>query len=944
MNKRFVIIDGNGLIHRGFHALPPSLRTKDGTLTNGVYGFTVMLLNAWERLRPHYLAVSFDLAAPTFRHELYDGYKAHREKAPDELYAQIPLVRKVVEAFSIPIVEKKGYEADDVIGTTVKQVTASSDKIEAIIVTGDLDALQLVGDQVKVFTLKKGFRETMLYDRIAVEQKIGLPPETVIDYKAIAGDTSDNIPGVKGIGPKGAVELLKKFKTLDRIYEELERKNNKIPPRYQDKLTLQKKNAYLSQKLASIDLKVPISLKLEDCRVEDFDRGKVARLFEQLEFRSLIRRIPSSAPRLSEDGAALMPAYRKEGYQTVFKPAELEKLVDEIKRERLVAIDTETSSLDENRTDLVGISFCCQPGKAYYLPLSHRHEACTPLTNPEEAQNNLSAVAAQMSFDQARKILNPIFSDPRIAKLGHNLKFDICVLVRAGFKELAGVSFDTMIASYVLDPGGRDHSLATLAAAELGLAKVPLQNFIGRGAKQISFATVPIDQAAFYSGQDADLTRQLYEALRRKLTAETRQQAGKHFPGTEKDLQYIFEYLEMPLVAVLIRMQQTGILLDLSVVRSARRSLAQRIERLERLIYEGAGERFNVNSPQQLSKILFEKLRLPTETVKKLTSGYSTAADELEKLRSEHEIVSRILAYRETAKLLNTYVDVLPELVHEDGRIHTSFNQVVTATGRLSSSDPNMQNIPIRTEEGREVRKAFVAPPGKLLYSLDYSQIDLRVLAHYSQDRLLLEAFAGGKDIHRATAAKIFEITESQVLPEMRRIAKVVNFGVIYGMSPYGLAQTLGIARERADRYIKAYFAQHSGVTAYINKVKEFVRANGYVETVLGRRRYIHDLDAKNFALRAAAERMAINMPIQGTAADIIKLAMVQIDEQLQKDEWKEIKLLLQVHDELLFEAPRDLGKKFITVAKKIMEESYHLKVPIVVELKTGSSWGEMQS
>lgn len=939
--KKLVLIDGNALVHRGFHALPPTLRSRKGELTNGVYGFTMILLKALEDLKPDYVAVAFDKGKPTERLKMYKDYKAKRIKPPQELYDQFPRVKEIVSAFNIPYFEVAGHEADDIIGTLSRK---SGEHIETIIVTGDLDALQLVDPKTKVYTMKKGLANTMIYDESAVKQRYILEPSQLIDMKAIAGDQSDNIPGIKGIGQKGAEKLIGKFGTLEKLYSFVyANKGNeeKLKKRGINKGTLKKvlegeDDAYLSKRLATIIKDIPVNFDIQKSLLKDYDRSKVIDLFSELDFKSLIKKIPKSERHSQKDlldgekrkDDKISSKFLNPNYVIIKNEQDFNTFAEELKKAKEFAFDVETDKLDSVSGKLVGISFSFKRTKAFYLPLGHALES------------------DNFDVEKMLRVLKPIFSNEKINKAGHNLKYDISVLKNYGV-EVRGVYFDTMIASYLLNPGSRSHSLDNIAFGEFGYEMMPIEELIGKGRNQMAFSMVKIDKAGYYSSEDADYTFRLVSKLKEKLLAIAKKQANKETKKqiviSKGDVLKVFKDIEMPLINFLIQMERTGVKIDSDFLKRMSDEYESRIESLKKEIYKYAGGEFNINSTKQLREVLFEKLKVSTEDIKKTKTGFSTSAGELEKLRDKHPIVKKLFEYRELAKLKNTYLDALPRLVNKKtGRVHTGFNQTITSTGRLSSSNPNLQNIPIRTEQGKRIRKAFIADEGCKLVSFDYSQIDLRVLAHYSKDRAFLESFKRGEDIHKSTAAAIFGVSPTQILRGMRRVAKIVNFGIVYGMSEYGLARTLKIDQNRAKYYIKKFFEKHPKIKEYMKEIVEFAKKHHYVETLFGRRRYLPEISSSQYVIRSSAERMAINMPIQGTAADIIKLAMVDIMKIGNLIDQGH-KVLLQVHDELVFEVKKDKVKAFIPKIKKVMESVTKLSVPLVVNAKVGDNWEEME-
>jgi len=920
---KFVIIDGNALIHRAWHALPPTLQTKSGEIVNAVYGFTMILLKVLKDLKPDYLAVTFDLKAPTFRHKEYKEYKATRVKQADELYAQFPRIKEVVRAFNIPIYEKEGFEADDVIATLVKD--KSVEKIQSIIVTGDMDTLQLVDENTEVYTMRKGLADTLTYGIAEVKNRFdGLAPSQMVDYKALRGDPSDNIPGVKGIGEKGAISLLLEFKTLENLYKNLASK--KISDRYRNLLSEHKKEALLSKHLAQLIDNVPIEFELSDAKVRSYDVAKVIPLFQELEFKSLINKLPKdlqkgtlpgqgsfafggqSAGRrgdvIAPSGADSRSAAH---YQLIKTEADFKKFITELKTQKIFALDTETSGLDQFNSELLGISFCWQAGEAYYLPTKQPW----------------------------LEIIKPILADEKIKKVGHNIKFDLETLQTAGL-ELKGVVFDTMVASYLINPGSRQHNLDGLVFTELGYQMQPITDLIGpstslragKGKDQITLKEVPLEKVAWYSGEDADFTWRLVEPLTKELE--------------EKNNLGLLQKIEVPLIPVLAEMERNGIMVDTKFLKKMAGQVNKRLEDIEEKIYKLAGTKFNIASPLQLKKILFEKLKISTQGLGRTKTGVSTAADELEKLRGQHKIIDYIIEFRELAKLKSTYLDALPKLVDLSGRVHTSFNQTITATGRLSSSEPNLQNIPVRTKLGQQIRQAFIAPSGFKIISADYSQIELRIVASLANDQKMIESFKKGEDIHTRTAAEINQVTLDKVTKEMRYAAKAVNFGIIYGQGPHGLAAGTGISYGQARDFIDRYFQIHQEIYKYLEQTKELARKNGYVETFFGRRRYLPEINSTIQPIRSSAERMAINHPVQGTAADLMKLAMIEIYEGLKKISPRS-KMILQVHDELVFEVPKKDIEKVAEFVKNAMEKIYKLRAPIAVEVEAGDNWGELK-
>jgi DNA polymerase I len=906
-----VLFDGNAIVHRAYHAFGPTRYrqatpltvSKTGEVVSAVYGFALMLLKVLNDLKPTHYAVAFDKKGPTFRHELFDKYKAHRPPTPDELINQLGRVRQLVQTFRIPLFEIDKYEADDVLGTLSQQ--ASQRGIDTVIVTGDADTMQLVSPHVKVLYPKAGkaFSDTQLFDEEAVRQKYGVGPEHIADLKAMEGDPSDNIPGVPGIGEKTAVKLIQQFGSLENVYKHLD---EVTPPKTKEILQNNEAIARQSKELATIVTQTPVTLNMDDCRVSQFDRKQVADFFRELEFYSLLPKLPGAE---GESASVEVKASPAQGdYRIVATTEDLDELVSRLSSVVTFAFDTETTGLNPISAQLVGISLAAETGRAYYIPVGHV----------------LLDEVKQLPLQQVVDRLKPLLEDSKIAKLAHNAKYDMMVLAECGVA-VNGLSFDTMIAAHLL--GEKALALKALAFSKLGIEMTPISALIGTGAKQISMSEVDIKKAADYSGADADMTFRLAIIFEKELG--------------QQSLTKLFTEVEMPLVPVLLLMERNGVAVDIDMLKEMSRSLGEQIAVLEAKICEEAKHEFNINSPQQLGKVLFDEMQLPTS--RKGKNRYSTEASVLEELRPAYPFVKDILEYRQLTKIKSTYIDTLPEIINpKTGRIHTSFNQTRTTTGRLSSSDPNMQNIPVRGELGGQVRQAFIAPPGLSLLAGDYSQIDLRALAHLSRDEGLLNAFRNDEDIHAATASQLFGVEKSQVTKDMRRFAKTVNFGVIYGMSDYGLEQATELSRQEAGKFIKAYFEKYPGVRKYLDDTKEQARRDGYVQTLLGRRRYIPDINSANRQVREAAERMAINMPVQGTSADIIKVAMINLYREMERRRLKS-KMLLQVHDELVFEVPDEEMETMRKLVAEIMESAVVLSVPLKVETKVGKNWGEMK-
>lgn len=898
--KKLVIIDSNALLHRAWHAIPP-LSTKDGLVVNAVYGFTMLLLKIIKELEPDYLVAAFDLAGKTFRHEEYTAYKAQRIKQADEFYQQIPITKEVLEAFNIPILTKEGFEADDVIGTIADHAYKKYKNIKTIIITGDLDALQLINERTEVFTLKRGFNDTITYDLALVKERYGLQPEQLIDLKALKGDASDNIMGVKGIGEKGAQDLIQEFGSLENLYQKIDKAE--IKPRLKELLIQYKKEAFASKHLVTIVKNVPLSWDLEQAKISNFDPEEVYKIFTRLEFRTLLNKIPHQQADLS----FTIKQEQKNGHQyhLIDNEKDLIDLITQLKKQKIISIDTETSGLD-NDADVLGISLAWENEIAYFINLR---------------QQKIKTLAL--------KELQPILQNTEIKKIGHNIKYDYKVLKRLGL-ELEGIIFDTMLAGYLINP---DHGLRLeeMAFSHLGYKKLKLLDLLDelpKNKKNISVETIPLERLYWYACEDADITWRLYNKLLPLI------KSNKNFELLEK--------IEIPLIPVLANMEINGIMLDITFLKKMSVKFQQQIKKTQDKIYKLAGREFNISSPQQLKVILFEDLKISAQGIKKTKTGLSTAAAELDKMIDAHPIIKLIVEYRELTKLQSTYITALPELADKEKRVHTSFNQTVTATGRLSSSDPNLQNIPIRTELGREIRKAFVAPKNYVLLSADYSQIELRLAAAISKDPVMLKSFQEGEDIHARTAAEIHKIPLSAVTKEIRRTAKEVNFGVLYGLGSLGLAQRTGLNREEAKQFISQYFNIYKKIKDYIEETKDFAYQYGYAQTIFGRRRYLPEIHSSMPMLRASAERMAINMPLQGTAADLMKMAMIAIDAKLNKIS-PQAKLVLQVHDELVLEVPEKDEKKVARFIKETMESIYKMPVPLVVDVESGQNWGVLE-
>ena len=917
-----ILVDGSSYLYRAFHALPPLTNSK-GNPTGAVKG----VINMMRRLQKDYpestLVVVFDAKGKTFRDDIYPEYKANRPSMPDELRSQIEPIHNIIQAMGLPMLVIEGVEADDVIGTLALEATAAEQPV--IISTGDKDIAQMVNEHI---TLVNTMTNTLL-DREGVIEKFGIPPELIIDYLALLGDKSDNIPGVPGVGEKTALGLLQGLGSLDNIYARLDevaalefRGAKKMAP----KLEEHKELAYLSYTLATIKTDVEMPMPLGELKNSEPDQTALLALFKDMEFKTWIEETtaeintPASFELTSVTEAAsdepleemLAPEQddSEKDYQTVLTKKDFSEWLEKIKTATLVAVDTETTSLDYMRAELVGISIAVEANQAAYIPFGHDY-----LGAPD-----------QLSKDYVLESIKPLLENPEIKKVGQNLKYDMSVLAQHGI-QLQGIAFDTMLESYVLDSVATRHDMDSLALKYLDQTTTSFTDVAGKGAAQITFNQVPLEEAGPYAAEDADITLRLHDALWPQVC---------NHPTLEK----VFTEIELPLIPVLSRIERTGAKVDDTLLFTQSQELSERLAELETQAWDLAGQEFNLASPKQLGEILFTKLEIPV--LKKTAKGApSTKEEVLQELALEYPLPKVILEHRGLAKLKSTYTDKLPTMINPaTKRIHTSYHQAGTATGRLSSSDPNLQNIPIRTAEGRRVRQAFIASPGSKLVAADYSQIELRIMAHLSEDPSLLSAFAAGQDIHRATAAEVFAVETEAVTIDQRRSAKAINFGLIYGMSAFGLARQLNIGRKQAAEYIELYFARYPGVQNYMNNIRHSAAENGYVETVYGRRLYLPEINARNGMLRQGAERTAINAPMQGTAADIIKIAMINVDSWLESSGLKS-RMIMQVHDELVLEVPEselEVVKQGLT---ERMESAAELLVPLVVDVGVGDNWDE---
>jgi DNA polymerase I len=1019
--KKLVLVDGHAIIHRAFHAVPEDISTSLGEPVNATFGFTSMLMKALLEEKPDYVAMTFDLPTPTFRHKQYSPYKAQRPPLPDTIRPQFGRIREVVQAFGIQIYEKDGFEADDMLGTL--SVQAAQQGVDTIIYTGDMDTLQLVNDHVLVKVAKRGISEVTAYDESAVEVRYGFTPKKLPDFKGLVGDKSDNIPGVPGIGEKTASRLISEYGDLEGVLAHVD----DLKPKEQKLLREYSGQARESKFLATIVLDAPVHLDLLACRLDHIDSEKVIALFRQLEFRTQVERVLSlfrqlgvrtgvedsgiadSEERVAADhvdeaaaskddeenllyapplgvvpiltpppppgqseAALVAPIALREATSTnghleasqapedpvqmnlfdvaethsevvhklrlpssssisaplfledtskpdtstmiVDTPEALRILLQSLSAAGAFAFDTETTSEDPRRAGLVGMSLAMAPGEAYYIPVGH-------VGTPDGQQPG-----SQLPLDEVLEKLRPVLEDGSIDKYMHNAKYDLAILVRYGI-EVRGLTFDTMIGAYLAEPGRRGLGLKDQAFQRLGIVMTPISELIGTASKMISMAQVPIRKAADYAGADADMTLRLVAPIQAELV--------------RNGLMDLFNRVEMPLIPVLLQMETYGVALDADFLREFGQSLDEQLRAIERAIYDAVGHQFNINSTKQLGEILFGELKLPAG--KKTKTGYSVNADVIESLQGKHPMVDHLLGYRQLSKLKSTYVDGLLNLMDATtGRVYTSFNQAVASSGRLSSSNPNLQNIPVRTEMGRQIRRAFIADPSYTLLTADYSQIELRILAHITHEPRLVEAFANNEDIHTITAASLFTVPIEQVTPDQRRLAKTVVYAVLYGQSAFGLAQVTGMSNADAASFIKRYHETFPNIKVYVDSTLEQARTQGYVNTLYGRKRFIPDMRALSHVERQALEREAINMPIQGTNADLIKFAMLRLQHTLREQRMK-TRMILQVHDELVFEVPVEELKRAQYHIKSIMEGIITLEVPIKVEMKLGKNWYEAE-
>jgi DNA polymerase I len=894
----FVLVDASSYLYRAFHALPP-LTTSHGEPTGAVYGVVNMLRSLLTEYRPRYLAVVFDARGKTFRDDLFAEYKANRPPMPDELAAQVEPLHALVKALGLPLLQVPGVEADDVIGTLARQ--AAAEGIETLISTGDKDMAQLVGPHV---TLVNTMSRSVL-DREGVIEKFGVPPERIVELLALMGDSSDNIPGIPKVGPKTAAKWLNEYGSLDALLAGADEIKGKVGENLRANLD----TLALSRQLATIHCDVELDVRPRDLQPGAADAGQLRNWYTRLEFSRWMAELDARRPNETVHADATPSA--PTDYATILTQAQLDAWLSRLQAAELFAFDTETTSLDYMAARIVGVSFAVKAGEAAYVPLAHDYPGA-----PE-----------QLDCDAVLSRLRPLLEDPHCYKVGHHIKYDRNVLANHGIT-LDGIRFDTMLESYVLDSTAIRHDMDSVALKYLGHTNITYEDVAGKGANQLDFNQVPLEQAAPYAAEDADITLRLHEAMWPILAQS---------PALEK----IYREIELPLVTVLSDMEQTGVAIDTAMLARQSTELAHRIVAIEQEAHREAGQPFNLGSPKQIQEILYDKLQLPV-LAKTPKGAPSTAEAVLQDLALDYPLPRLILEYRSLSKLKSTYTDRLPEQIDpRSGRVHTSYHQAVATTGRLSSSDPNLQNIPVRTEEGRRIRQAFIARPGYVLLAADYSQIELRIMAHLSADEGLLRAFAAGADIHRATAAEVFGVAPETVTSDQRRSAKAINFGLIYGMSAFGLARQLGIARGAAQEYIDLYFSRYPGVLVYMEATRRQAREQGYVETVFGRRLYLPDIKAGNAQRRSAAERTAINAPMQGTAADIIKRAMIRLHGWIKGQHDLDITMIMQVHDELVFEVAESQIEEAGTRVRDSMVEAAALRVPLVVDIGVGKNWDE---
>ncbi len=898
MKKKLYVIDGHALCYRAYYAfIKNPLTNSSGQNTSAIFGFARMLLKLITDEKPDYLIVAFDPPKKTFRFDMYPEYKANREKMPDDLRSQIDEIKQLVNVLGLYSIEIENYEADDILGSIARQF--ASDETEIMLVTGDKDAYQLVNDRVRIYANKKGISDYEIFDIEAVTQKLGVTPEQVIEYMALTGDTSDNVPGVRGIGEKTAQKLIAEYSSLDNIYNNLDR----IKGKQREYLEQYRDNALLSRELVTIKTDIPLGLHLDEAAVPDMNTETTRKYFERLEMNSIVRDFFGETEQRSDTGATADRDYR-----IIRDVPALEAAVSEIIKAGFVSFDTETTSVNPVEAELVGISLSIRENSGWYIPV---------------IDSTLFSEAV-IERSQVLKLLAPMLEDETIKKIGQNIKYDITVLKKYGIT-VKGIWFDTMVASYLLGPNDRNHNLDDMASRFLNYKTITYSELVGKGKNAVAITDVPVEEIADYAIEDADITLRLYNVLHKKIEDE--------------NLSGLFNNIEIPLIEVLSEMESNGVKIDIVYFEQLARENQKLLSETEQSIYAIAGTPFNINSTRDLAAVLFEKLGLKPQ--KKTKTGFSTDIQVLEQLKGQHEIIDHLIAYRTRNKLKTTYIDTLPRIIlSSTGRIHTSYNQTIVATGRLSSSSPNLQNIPVRDDFGRKIRRGFVPEKGCLILAADYSQIELRLAAHLSRDANMIRAFREGIDIHSMTASSVFGVLPEAVTPDMRRQAKIINFATIYKVSPFGLSQQADISVRDAADFIRKYFETYPGFREYMDRTIEFARENGYVQTLLGRKRPVPEIDATAVFRREGAERIAINTPIQGTSADMIKIAMIRISKKLREGNLKS-KMIMQVHDELVFEVPENEKGTMEHLVIHEMENALPLEVPVVVDAGWGANWEE---
>ncbi|MEI6335651.1 MAG: DNA polymerase I [Methylococcaceae bacterium] len=897
--KRLILVDGSSFLFRAYHAIPP-LTNALGEPTNAVYGVSNMLRKLIAEYHSDYITVVFDAPGKTFRNDLYDQYKAHRPPMPDDLRVQIEPLHNLIRAMGLPLIMESGVEADDVLGALAQHAEQQGFKV--IISTGDKDMAQLVTEHI---ILENTMTNTRM-DIQGVIDKFGVKPEQIVDYLALMGDTSDNIPGVPKVGPKTAAKWLEQYQTLENLVANADKITGKIGENLRASLD----QLPLAKQLTTIKCDLDLPYGMDDLKRQPVNNDELKNQLAGLGFSSWFKMLDNQTDAIVVVEEDAKPALIESAYETILTHPQFNQWLERLEKAELFAFDTETTSLDYNKAEIVGVSFAVTPGQAAYIPLAHHY----------------TGAPDQLNRTEILEKLRPLLENPDKAKLGQNLKYDTHVLANHGIT-LRGIAHDTMLESYVLNSTATKHNMDDLAKEYLGVTTIHYEDVAGKGAKQIPFQEVAIEQAGPYAAEDADITLQLHHVLMTKLQPHP-------------SLLALYSEMEIPLISVLARIESNGVLIDTAMLSQQSLELASHIVALEQLAHDLAGHTFNLGSPKQIQNILYDEQKIPV--IKKTPKGQpSTEESVLQELALEYPLPKLILDYRSLSKLKSTYTDKLPQQVDDKtGRIHTSYHQAVAATGRLSSSNPNLQNIPIRSEEGRKIRQAFIAPQGYKIVAADYSQIELRIMAHLSADTGLLKAFSAGEDVHRATAAEVFGVALDQVTTDLRRSAKAINFGLIYGMSSFGLAQQLGLSRSQAQSYIDLYFTRYPGVKNYMDSIREQAREQGYVETLFGRRLYLPEIKSRNAARRQYAERTAINAPMQGTAADIIKRAMIKTDQWLLEDK-PDAKMIMQVHDELVFEAAEDQVDHYSAIIRNIMSSAADLNVPLIVDIGVGNNWDE---